>query len=316
MGDFAADRAVSGDPDVLAVRHDAVFPERRGRREKDGGWEKLAESMHQRLLHLRWISRKTTHSSAPRSLLGGLPFTRGNHLEVLIDGEETFERIFQAIQEAQYYLCVNFFIVKNDKLGTRFQEALIDRARAGVKVYFLFDEIGSHKLPRRYLRELGGWRRVPFVRHQPSLVVAIAVEFPQPPQDRGQRRQDGTHRRTQRRRRIHGARFAIRPWRDTHLKMRGPVVQAVQMVFLEDWFWASNQVPDLHWDTASEAADQIAAVIPTGPADPADSWQLVVAEAANSRTQSCGSRHPISSRTKASSRPFKPPPSAEWTSGS
>jgi cardiolipin synthase len=71
-------------------------------------------------------------------------------------------------------------------------------------------------------------------------------------------------------------------WRDTHLKMQGPVVQAVQLVFLEDWFWASNHVPELHWDTQPEAADQVAAVIPTGPADPADSWQLVVAEAANS----------------------------------
>ena len=49
---------------------------------------------------------------------------------------------------------MNFFIVKNDQIGTRFQQALIERARAGVKVYFLFDEIGSHKLPRRYLKEL------------------------------------------------------------------------------------------------------------------------------------------------------------------
>jgi cardiolipin synthase len=67
--------------------------------------------------------------------------------------------------------------------------------------------------------------------------------------------------------------------------MRGPVVQAVQLVFLEDWFWAANQVPDLHWETKPEEADQVAAIIPTGPADPADSWQLIVAEAANSARQ-------------------------------
>jgi cardiolipin synthase len=74
-------------------------------------------------------------------------------------------------------------------------------------------------------------------------------------------------------------------WRDTHLQLRGPVVQAVQMVFLEDWFWATERVPELHWNTYPETADQVAAVIPTGPADPADSWQLVVAEAANSSRQ-------------------------------
>jgi cardiolipin synthase len=72
------------------------------------------------------------------------------------------------------------------------------------------------------------------------------------------------------------------PWRDTHLKLRGPVVQAVQLVFLEDWFWAADEIPELHWDTRPEEANQIAAIIPTGPADPADSWQLIVAEAANS----------------------------------
>jgi cardiolipin synthase len=70
-------------------------------------------------------------------------------------------------------------------------------------------------------------------------------------------------------------------WRDTHLSMRGPVVQAVQLVFLEDWYWAANTIPELEWETRLEEADQVAAVIPTGPADPADSWQLVVAEAAN-----------------------------------
>jgi len=59
-------------------------------------------------------------------------------------------------------------------------------------------------------------------------------------------------------------------------------VQAVQLVFLEDWFWASEAIPELSWTTQPQPADQVAAVIPTGPADPADSWQLVVAEAANS----------------------------------
>lgn len=70
-------------------------------------------------------------------------------------------------------------------------------------------------------------------------------------------------------------------WRDTHLQLRGPVVQAVQLVFLEDWFWACNEIPPLRWTTHPEIADQVAAVIPTGPSDPADSWQLIVAEAAN-----------------------------------
>lgn len=257
-----------------------------GRRETDERLGILAAAMHERLRHFE-VDIPDDGFERAAQILGGLPFTRGNDLELLIDGEVAFERIFEAIRGAENYLCVNFFIVKNDRLGTRFQEALIERARAGVKVYFLFDEIGSHKLPRRYLKamEAAGvecksfginrhwWSRLQlnFRNHRKIVISDGKTAF-----IGGLNVGDEYLGRDQR----------FGGWRDTHQKMRGPVVQAVQLVFLQDWFWASNQVPDLHWELAEEAADQIAAIIPTGPADPADSWQLVVAEAANtSRTK-------------------------------
>jgi cardiolipin synthase len=254
-----------------------------GRREKDSRLGMLATKMHQRLRNCEVEIPEDDGFEKAALLLGGLPFTRGNELELLIDGDVTFERIFEVIRSSKIYLCVNFFIVKNDRLGTRFQEALIERARAGVKVYFLFDEIGSHKLPRRYLRAMTDagiecrsfginrhwWSRLQlnFRNHRKIVVSDGETAFVG-----GLNVGDEYLGRDQR----------FGGWRDTHLKMRGPVVQAVQMVFLEDWFWASNQVPELHWETREEEADQIAAIIPTGPADQADSWQLIVAEAANS----------------------------------
>ncbi len=253
-----------------------------GRREQDGRLGKLAATMHQRLRHCEVEIPDDDGFERAAQVLGGLPFTRGNELELLIDGDTTFERIFEAIHAAKSYLCVNFFIVKNDTLGTKFQQALIARAKAGVRVYFLFDEIGSHKLPRRYLkamREAGiecmsfginryWWSRfqLNFRNHRKIVVSDGKTAF-----IGGLNVGDEYLGRDQR----------FGGWRDTHLQMQGPVVQAVQLVFLEDWFWASNTVPDLHWDTRPEAADQIAAIIPTGPADPVDSWQLLVAEAAN-----------------------------------
>ena len=254
-----------------------------GRRENDERLGNLAESMHERLRELEVeIPEDDAFEHAAR-ILGGLPFTRGNCLAPLIDGDETFERIFKAIAGAEHYLCVNFFIVKNDTLGTRCRQALIERAKAGVKVYFLFDEVGSHKLPRRYLNELKAagvechsfginrywWSRfqLNFRNHRKIVVSDGKVAF-----IGGLNVGDEYLGRDQR----------FGEWRDTHLEMRGPVVQAVQLVFLEDWFWAANQVPDLAWDTRPEQEDQVAAIIPTGPADPLDSWQLVVAEAANS----------------------------------
>jgi cardiolipin synthase len=254
-----------------------------GRRETDSCLGKLAMTMHQRLRHCEVEIPDDDAFEKAAQVLGGLPFTRGNQLELLIDGEITFERIFEVIRNSKNYLCVNFFIVKNDRLGTRFQEALIERAKAGVKVYFLFDEIGSHKLPRRYLRAMTEagiecksfginrhwWSRLQlnFRNHRKIVVSDGKTAF-----IGGLNVGDEYLGRDQR----HGE------WRDTHLKMEGPVVQAVQLVFLEDWFWASERVPDLQWDTEAKAANQVAAIIPTGPADPVDSWQLVVAEAANS----------------------------------
>ncbi len=253
-----------------------------GRREKDSRLARIAESMLLRLRHCEVEIPEDDAFERAARMLGGLPFTRGNELELLIDGEVSFERIFETIREARSYLCVNFFIVKNDTLGMKFQQALIERARAGVKVYFLFDEIGSYKLPRRYLREMKAagiqcssfginrfwWSRfqLNFRNHRKIVVADGETAF-----IGGLNVGDEYLGRDQR----YGG------WRDTHLKMRGPMVQAVQLVFLEDWFWAANSVPELQWNTRAEPADQIAAIIPTGPADPLDSWQLVVAEAAN-----------------------------------
>jgi len=254
-----------------------------GRREKDSRLGKLAATMHQRLRYCEVEIPEDDGFEKAALVLGGLPFTQGNELELLIDGDVTFDRIFEVIGNSKRYLCVNFFIVKNDRLGTRFQEALIERARSGVKVYFLFDEIGSHKLPRRYLKAMTEagiecrsfginrhwWSRLQlnFRNHRKIVVSDGETAFVG-----GLNVGDEYLGRDQR----------FGGWRDTHLKMRGPVVQAVQMVFLEDWFWAANEVPDLHWETRVEVADQIAAIIPTGPADQLDSWQLIVAEAANS----------------------------------
>lgn len=257
-----------------------------GRRDADERLGKLAESMHRHLRRLEVDIPDDDAFEKAAQILGGLPFTRGNALELLIDGERTFQRIFEVIEKAENYLCVNFYIVKNDKLGTRFQQALIERARAGVKVCFLFDEIGSHKLPRGFLKEMQDagikcrpfgvnrfwWSRLQlnFRNHRKIVVSDGTTAF-----IGGLNVGDEYMGRDKR----------YGHWRDTHLMLRGPVVQAVQLVFLEDWFWASGEVPDLHWETQAEEADQIAAIIPTGPADPADSWQLVVAEAANSARQ-------------------------------
>lgn len=251
------------------------------RRAEDAGLRRISDDLHQRVRAFAIAPRDRFGRAA--EYLGGLPFTRGNRLELLIDGPATFEALFDSIARARDYLLINFFIVKNDEIGRRFQQALIDQARRGVRVYFLFDEIGSHKLSGEFLQELVDasvqcqsfgvnrhwWSRlqINFRNHRKIMVIDgeeaylgginVGEEY------LGQ-----------------SSRFG--GWRDTHLRLRGPSVQAVQLVFIEDWNWTAGSLPaDLCWEGELEEPDQTAVILPTGPADMADSWQLVVAEAAN-----------------------------------
>ncbi|MCH7225700.1 cardiolipin synthase [Haloferula sp. A504] len=257
----------------------------RARRSEDEDVRRTLEDLHRRLREYE-LEPDDAFGRAARTL-GGLPFTKGNDIELLIDGDETFTAIFRAIASAENYLLVNFFIVKNDLVGRKFQQALIERARKGVRVFFLFDEIGSHKLPNAYLAEMEDagiechsfgtnrfwWSRlqINFRNHRKIVVVDGREAF-----IGGLNVGDEYLGRDKK----FGA------WRDTHLQLRGPTVQAIQLVFLEDWNWAADErITGLDWDGDPQPHDEITAILPTGPADPADSWQLIVAEACNSAKQ-------------------------------
>jgi cardiolipin synthase len=251
------------------------------RRAEDAGLRRISDDLHRRVRE--YAVEPGDRFSRAAEHLGGLPFTRGNRLDLLIDGRETFDALFEAIHGARRYLLINFFIVKNDLVGQRFRRALIDKARAGVRVYFLFDEIGSHKLSHRYLRELTDagvecrsfgvnrhwWSRfqINFRNHRKIVVI-----------DGDEAYLGGLNVGEE----YLGRDERFGGWRDTHLRLRGPSVQAVQLVFLEDWNWAAGSLPpDLGWAGDPEDSDQTAVILPTGPADRADSWQLIVAETAN-----------------------------------
>ncbi len=200
-------------------------------------------------------------------------FTEGNEVCLLIDGGQTFEAIFEAIESAESYVLVQFFIVKDDGLGNRFRELLERKSREGVRVHFLYDEIGSHKLPRRYVRSLreagaeihpfhstqGPSNRfqVNFRNHRKIVVVDGRVGFV------------GGHNVGDE---YLGVSETYGPWRDTHVRLTGPSVLSLQMVFLGDYYWATRQVPGLNWTTVTPAdgsgcggGHSVVLTLPTGP---------------------------------------------------
>lgn len=220
--------------------------------------------------------------------LAGQPVTAGNRYELLINGEETFRELFEAIEAARDYLLVCFFIVQNDRLGNRFQQALIRKAKEGVRVYLIFDEMGSFALPRRYLRELREagvechsfgatrhwWSRLQLnFRNHRKILIADGKRGFLGGLNVGDEYLDGG-------REWHG-------WRDTHLSIEGPAVQVLQLVFIEDWHWAAGSVLErLNWTPAQpDPPHSNMVILPTGPADELDSWLLFVMLAAQRAQQ-------------------------------
>ena len=86
--------------------------------------------------------------------LADMPVLRGNKVQLLIDGDATFDSIFQGIDSAKAYVLVQSYIVRDDGLGHALKDRLVAKAKEGVRVYFLYDEVGSHALPGNYLDEL------------------------------------------------------------------------------------------------------------------------------------------------------------------
>ena len=84
--------------------------------------------------------------------IGDIPVGSGSDLDLLIDGEETFDAIFEAISNAQSYVLIQSYIINDDKIGGRLRDVLIDRARAGVKVRLIYDAVGCAKAPQKLPR--------------------------------------------------------------------------------------------------------------------------------------------------------------------
>ena len=216
--------------------------------------------------------------------LAGMPITRYNDADLLIDGEATFKAIFARIETAEDYVLVEFYIMRPDDLGNRMKDALIAKAKEGVRVYMLYDGLGSNGLTAEYLNELNdagvktagfkttiGWgnrTRVNFRNHRKIVVVDGKEAFV------------GGHNVGDE---YLGKHPTLTPWRDTHVAVRGPVVLETQVTFVEDWQYVTGEIPELNW--IPEKAPQgnvLALCLPTGPADKFETGTLMMLDLINS----------------------------------
>jgi cardiolipin synthase len=217
-------------------------------------------------------------------MLARSPLTDGNAAELLIDGQATFNSIFQGIDAAEQYVLVQFYIFRDDELGRELQEKLISAAARGVQVFFLYDEIGSLGLstvfrqrfldagivPRPFHSRKGSGNRfqLNFRNHRKTVVVDGKVAW------------IGGHNVGDE---YMGRDPKFGKWRDTHVRLEGPAAIGAQLAFVEDWRWATDAMPEgLNWvPTRAENSNMRALVLPTGPADAMETASLVFTGAIN-----------------------------------
>jgi len=242
----------------------------------------VAAALQQRLtLHLRAPLPCGVEQLPVFEQLAGTPFSRGNAVDVLKNGESAYAEMFAAIEAARDYVLLQVYMLRDDDLGRDLKSRLARRARDGLRILLLYDEIGSYGLPRSYVREL-----------QAASVTVTPFGTTQGPVNRFQLN-FRNHRKILvvdgREAFVGGLNFgdeylgrnaSYGPWRDTHLRLTGPVVQAIQLSFVEDWFWAAREVPKLAWEPrAAPQGDTAVLALTTGPADLQDSCELFFLEA-------------------------------------
>jgi len=232
---------------------------------------------------LRIVDLESSHEWPVLTKVAELPFLYGNAANLLIDGEETFGSILDGIARAERYIYIEFYIIRDDDLGRRFADALIERAHAGVEVYLLYDDAGSFWLPRRYIRRLRaagirvysfnhrhsflriyGPTRINYRNHRKILVVD------------GEEAWVGGHNVGDE---YLGKDPKFGRWRDTHVHLAGPSALACAAVFREDWYWSvgeelSHPPPD---DIRTPGEEPIL-VMPTGPADALEDCSIAFTE--------------------------------------
>lgn len=182
-----------------------------------------------------------------------LPFD-GNQVDVYTNGYSMLQALMHEISLAKHHIHLQFYIFEDDSLGRLLRDLLIDKARAGVKVRLLYDDVGCWKVnPLFYDQmlcegiEVQSFLKVRFPRfaskmnyrnHRKIAIIDGKVGF------------IGGMNIAERY--LRGLSWGI--WRDTHVRIKGKAVYGLQTSFLTDWYFVDRMLftsaeyfPKMEW---------------------------------------------------------------------
>ena len=170
------------------------------------------------------------------------PLTANNSVKILVNGENKFPEVLDALSKAKNHIHIEYYIYEDDEIGRAIEKLLIQKSKEGVTVRFIYDDFGSRSIRRNLVRRLksNGVKAFPFLKiyfiafanrlnyrnHRKIIVVDGITAF------------------------VGGINVSDRYinkvddkklfWRDTHLRIDGPGVQYLQYLFLCDWNFCAN----------------------------------------------------------------------------
>jgi cardiolipin synthase len=167
-------------------------------------------------------------------------FTNDNQIQIYTDGPDKFTALLEAIKNAKEHVHLEYYIIRNDDLGKKIIAALTEKAKEGVEVRLLYDAVGCARLPKNFfksLTEAGGEAAAFFPSRIPRINLRINY--------RNHRKIaviDGTTGF------VGGFNIGdeylgkgkLGYWRDTHVKIDGSAVHALQLRFFLDWKHATK----------------------------------------------------------------------------
>lgn len=201
--------------------------------------------------------------------LRSLP-TRNNRVKVLVNGEEKFPELMDAIRKAEHHIHIEYYIFEDDEIGTQFAELLMEKARQGVQVRVIYDDFGSRAIRKKLVPRMreAGVKAFPFHRviflllanrinyrnHRKIVVIDGKTAF-----TGGMNVSDNYVNKQ----------GSSKFWRDTHLRIDGPGVYYLQYLFLCDWQFCKGQQIESHEflfsTTPEQSSDTVVQIAASGP---------------------------------------------------
>lgn len=200
-----------------------------------------------------------------------LPF-KDNAADIYTSGYQFFPALLQAIAKARHHIHLEVYIFEDDALGRLVADALMARSKDGVEVRLIYDDVGSWRVPKSFFERMRNagidihafmpvkfpafTGKVNYRNHRKLCVIDGTVGF------------------------IGGMNIALRyvkgsgaqPWRDTHLRLRGGAVYALQCAFLVDWYFVDRTLitnrkyyPPVPWHISNNCIAQVVTSSPLAP---------------------------------------------------